>query len=118
LLIVVSDFLDDPSSIFTALSMFAHKRFEIILFHILHDDELNLPAIDHARFIDLETQASLVVESDVVRDNYVRELETYLALMRSHARARRIDYNLVTTSTHYNVVIEKYMSVRQSVIMR
>ena len=118
LLIIVSDFLDDPAEIFSALSMFTHKQFEIILFHVLHDDELKLPEVEHARFIDLETRGTLVAEPDVIREAYDEELTQYLDQMRTHARARQIDYNLITTSTHYNEAIANYLAVRQSMQWR
>jgi len=114
LLIVVSDFLDEPNEIYSALSMFTHKKFEVILFHVLHDHEMSLPQVDHARFIDLETRASLIAEPALLRPAYQQEMDRYLGLMRAHARARRIDYNLVTTSTHYNEVIERYLWVRHA----
>lgn len=115
LLVVVSDFLDEPPDIFSALSMFTHKQFEVLLFHVLHDDELSLPKLDHARFVDLELSSTLVAEPEVLRQTYRAEFGRYLALMKGHAQARRIDYNLVTTSTHYNEVLEKYLAVRQAV---
>src|SRR6266516_2077207 len=39
LLVVLSDFLDDTAPAFSALSMFAHKGFAILLFHIMTDAE-------------------------------------------------------------------------------
>lgn len=118
LLIVVSDFLEDPTEVFSALSMFTHKQFEIILFHVLHGDELHLPELDHARFVDLESNGVLVAEPQVIRETYQDELQKHLDQMRAHAHARRIDYNLVTTSTHYNEVIERYLAARQAVQRR
>ncbi len=116
LLIVISDFLDDPTEVFRSLGLFTHKRFEVVLFHVLHDHELHLPEVDHARFLDLETREVLVTEPEGIRRAYQQELDDYLTQMRTHARARRIDYNLVTTSTHYNEAIEKYLGVRQSLM--
>ena len=36
LLIILSDFYDEPVEIFKALSLYTHRNFEIILFHIMH----------------------------------------------------------------------------------
>ena len=104
--------LAGPLGWFSALSMFTHKQFEIILFHVLHDDELHLPEVDHARLVDLEGHRWLTVEPPVIREAYEREFGTYLEQMRRQARARRIDYNLITTSTPYNKALERYLAVR------
>ena len=114
LVIVISDFLDDPDEIFRTLGMFLHKKFEVVLFHVLHEHELHLPDLDSARFVDLERHDSLVAEPEVIRRAYQEEMESYLRRMRAQAQSRRIDYTLVSTSTHYNEVIEKYLGVRQA----
>ena len=42
-LIVLSDFWDDTDKTFEALSRFLHRKFEILLLHIVHPHELDLP---------------------------------------------------------------------------
>ena len=44
-IVVLSDFWDDTSACFDALSQFLHRKFEILLLHVVHPDELNLPAV-------------------------------------------------------------------------
>src|SRR6266508_2376671 len=55
LLIVISDFLDEPEEIFRALNRYRHRHFEIILFHVLHQYEYELPPLDRVKFVDAET---------------------------------------------------------------
>jgi len=114
LLIVVSDFLEDPDEIFSALSMFTHKQFEIVLFHVLHDDELDLPDLEYARFVDLEAAGTLVTEPRTIRTLYREELERHVQQMRAHAQAQHLDYNLVLTSTPYVEVLERYLATRHA----
>jgi len=112
LLIVVSDFLDEPERIFKSLNMYRHRGFDVILFQVLHHDELELPAFPNVRFVDAETQESITAEPDDVRSEYKEQLHRFLAQMRDHAAGRQIDYNLVNTRTEYYRALEKYLYKR------
>lgn len=114
LLIVLSDFYEEPAEVFRALSLYTHRRFEIILFHLLHADEHRLPSIPHARFVDLETHARLTCTPSDVRDLYNRHLHTFIDSLRAGARARKMDYNLVTTESSYDQVLQRYLLKRNA----
>src|SRR5207237_2676917 len=74
LLVVVSDFLDDPAPTFSALNMFSHKGFAVLLFHVLTEAELNLPRVSSALFHDLESPATAAAEPDAIRAAYQAEI--------------------------------------------
>jgi len=113
LLVVVSDFLDEPDEIFSALSMFAHKGFAILLFQVMTEAEMSLPLLDSALFEDMESTAFVVAEPTAVRDAYQAELQAFLNEIESNARARRINYRLATTSEPYYEALEAYLTVRR-----
>ncbi len=113
LLVVVSDFLDEPDQIFSALSMFTHKGFSILLFQVLTDEEMLLPPLDSALFEDMESSAFVVAEPNAVRLAYQAELQAFLHEMESNAKARRIYYRLATTSQPYHEALEAYLTVRR-----
>jgi uncharacterized protein (DUF58 family) len=115
LLVVMSDFLDEPERLFEALFRYRHKRFDIILFQILHQDEIDLPERPNLRFIDSETSASVVAEPAVIRNVYRTEMNTFLDDIRLRARAQRIDHNLITTATPYHFALERYLQQRKTV---
>lgn len=112
LVIIVSDFLDDPDRIFKSLNLFRHRKFDVILFQTLHRDELELPNLPNVSFVDAETRETITAEPADVRSEYRRRLDDFLARMRRCSVARRIDYNLVDTETQYYRVIEKYLVKR------
>ena len=109
LLIVLSDFYVDTAELFRALNIYRHRHFEVILFHILHADEYRLPAIPNARFTDLETRAQLTCAPEDIRAAYDRQLQDFIQSLRSAARARRMDYNLITTETPYAGALRRYL---------
>ncbi|HRK36508.1 MAG TPA: DUF58 domain-containing protein, partial [Candidatus Hydrogenedentes bacterium] len=109
MLILISDLLDDPLAVFQALDMFRHRRFEVILFHVLHRYELTLPPIESVNFVDAENGELITARPDDISASYERELRAYLDAMASGARARGIEYNLVNTATPYSIALQKYL---------
>jgi len=116
LLVIFSDLLDDQEEIFNSLSIFTHRGSEVILFHILHADELKLPAMQEALFRDSESGDRMSVNVEDVRRAYERRLGHFLSGWSTSCRGRGIDYNLVSTSTSYHKALEQYLFKRASMI--
>ncbi len=114
MLIVISDLLDDPVKVFQALDMFRHRRFEVVLFHVLHRYELTLPPLDSVNFVDAETNETMTARPGDIAESYDSELRIYLDQTAAAARARGIDYNLANTSTPHAVALQKYLLVRSA----
>lgn len=117
LLVVISDFLDDHEELFKALNIYTHRGFEIILFHMMHEYEYHLPPIAHANFVDAETGEMLTCLPGDIRAEYEKELEGHIETLRGLSRARRIDYNFLSTETPYSVALQKYLLRRSSLRM-
>jgi uncharacterized protein (DUF58 family) len=116
LLVVFSDLLDEPEEIFHALSIFTHRGSEVILFHVLHADELKLPDVRDAMFLDSESQDRLVLNVADIRPAYERKLKVFLDTWSAACRGRGIDYNLVSTATAYSDALEQYLFQRASMM--
>jgi len=112
LLVVVSDFLDDTDAIFSALGMFAHKGFQVLLFHTLTPDELMLPDVANALFIEPESMFKIAAEPDSIRDAYQAEIAAFVRDLDTRAKARRMHYHLCSTATPYHFALEAYLTSR------
>jgi uncharacterized protein (DUF58 family) len=109
LLVIISDLLDEPEAIFQALDMYRHRKFEIILFHVLHRYEVDLPPLDSVNFIDAETGETISTRPGDIARSYKKELDTFVNTMAASAQARNIDYNFINTTTPYHDVLQKYL---------
>ncbi len=109
LLIVISDFLDDPLEIFRALDMYRHRNFEIILFHVIHRYEAKLPPLANINFVDSENGEFLTTSPSDIAEQYERELQAFMDTLSSYAKARNIDYHYVNTQTPHSVVLQRYL---------
>ncbi|QDT94972.1 DUF58 domain-containing protein [Gimesia aquarii] len=112
LLIVFSDLLDDRNEIMKALSMCLHRGGEVILFHVLHADELRLPDVEHGVFIDSESGAKLRLNVSDIRSAYQKEMKEFLDGWSKMVKSNAIDYSLCSTSDPYWKSLERYLTGR------
>lgn len=112
LLVVLSDFWDNPDETFDALSRFLHRKFEILLLQIVHPHELDLPAVNAARFQDLETPDQVEVEPEEIRAAYQEVMRQRIDRFAHEANLRRINHALVHTDRPYLEAIEAYLGFR------
>ena len=111
-LVVLSDFWDDPDATFEALSRFLHRKFEILLLHVVHPHELDLPGVHAARFQDLETREEIEVEPEEIRAAYRESARRRVDRLAREANHRRITHALVHTDRPYLDAIEAYLGFR------
>ena len=111
-LILISDLLDDPDGLFEALDMYRHRDFEIILFHVLHRYELELPSLPSVNFIDAESGERLTSIPADIRRSYGRQLQGFIDQVAEVAGSRKIDYELMSTDTAPYAALEQYLERR------
>jgi uncharacterized protein (DUF58 family) len=111
-LVILSDFLVDTTQLFEALSQFLHRKFEILLLHVLDPDELLLPTVTVAKFVDLETGEQVQVEPEDIRRDYRAKMKRMIDDLAREADLRQIQYNLVNTRDPYLEAIEAYLGFR------
>jgi uncharacterized protein (DUF58 family) len=98
-LAVLSDFLDAGPRFWKAIDLFRRSRFDVMLFHIVHPEELNLPAVAAARFVESEGAAGhFNAEPEAIRTLYRRRLDAFLKEVSANGRARGCDCYLTRTS--------------------
>lgn len=111
-LVVLSDFWDDAGQTFEALSRFLHRKFEILLLHVAHPHEMDLPDVAAARFHDVETHEEIEVEPEEIRAAYRESARNRAATLAREASNRGITYALVDSARPYLDAIEAYLGFR------
>lgn len=115
LFVVLSDLLEDPVEIGRALAGLTHRGMDVIVFHVLHPDELRLPAAEEAVFLDSETGERVRVDTEEVREAYERLVQERMSAWARLFRSRGMDSQVVTTDVHYGVALEGYLLGRAAV---
>ncbi len=112
LLVLFSDLLEDQDAVVRALNKFTSHGGEAIVFHVLHEEELHLPDLAEAVFIDSETGRQVRVNVPEVRQAYRERINEYTNKWRGSLTACGVDYQLVSTQTHYHEAIGDYLFTR------
>lgn len=112
MVIIVSDLLADREPLFRGLEMLAHRRHDVLVFHVLDDDELTFPFAGTTRFEGMEQLPDLLCDPRALRDGYIEALEEYLVEVRRGAAQKGIDYSLVRTSDYLDAVLSKFLHHR------
>jgi hypothetical protein len=100
-LVVVSDFLDDPAEVFSALNAYLHRGFRVYLFQILDPGELELEDSGLAAFRDMETGERVVAHTRDIRAAYQSAITQHIQTIRDLARRRQIHHQVARTDRHF-----------------
>jgi uncharacterized protein (DUF58 family) len=112
MVMLFSDLFLDPQQLAKSLSQFRLKRHEVIVFHVMHHDELDFPFQENTLFRGMEVAAELHTEPRALRRSYLEAVESYLAQVRKVCAAAGVDYVLLDTSRPLSVVLSSYLSYR------
>lgn len=114
LVAVFSDLLCDREPLFRGLEMLRHRRHDVIVFHVMDDDELTFPFGGMTRFEGLEEQPQLLCDPRALRDGYLEALEEYLTEVRRGCTRIGVEYQLVRTSDYLDAVLSRFLYQRMS----
>jgi hypothetical protein len=113
--LVVSDFLQAGPRFWNQVDLFRRSRFDVMLFHVMHPEELALPEVESARFAEMEGgKAEFVSEPEAVRENYVRRFSRFVGEIRGGAEARGCDWFPAQTSENPYRLLQRYFLERGS----
>ena len=115
LLIIFSDLLDDAENVLNSLSLWTHRGGEVILFHIMHADELKLPSIENGVFVDSETSDRVRLDVNDIRQDYDQRMRAFLDGWSNACRGNGIDYMLASTRDPYSEVLFRYLTHRAAI---
>ena len=114
LVLIFSDLLCDREPLFKGLEMLRHRRHDVMVFHVMDDDELLFPFAGMTRFEGLEELPDLMCDPRALRDSYLEVLEEYLTEVRRGCTRIGIDYNLIRTSDYLDAVLSRFLFARMS----
>jgi len=112
LLIVISDFWDDPSRSIAALKHFSHRFNEVIAFHIIDPAEQNLDFATDSELIDIETGDALATDTRQIQTIYQQAFKERTHDYKISLADNHIDYNLLLTSTPFDQALFAYLKKR------
>jgi uncharacterized protein (DUF58 family) len=114
IVLVISDFYEQPETIVKAIEPLRFHGSEVVLFHILDPKEIRPELKGPVILVDLETERKLEVIPDYVKTQYRAKMDHHLEEMRERTQAAGMGYHLLTTDKPLDRALTEYLSLRQS----
>ena len=112
MMIVISDLFGDTEQTIRGLRILRQRGHDVLLFHVMDDDELDFPFTGPTRFEDLETDARLNCNPQALRDGYLEAVGEFLKEIKHGATQSAVDYQLTRTSDPMDAVLAQFLSRR------
>ena len=115
MIVLLSDLFLPIPALAESLKQFRLRRHEVIVFHVMHDDELTFPFEDNTLFRGLEDPVQLHTEPRALRRSYLEAVERFLTDVRKTCASAGVDYVLMNTKEPLDAVLGSYLTFRSKI---
>ena len=114
LVVILSDLYDDPEALIKALHHFRFRRHEVLLFHVVAEEELTFPFDSFTKFRDLEQMANMLpIDPRTIRATYLERMNRFLSDIESACGRMKVDYVRMNTRGPYDEALSAYLMKRR-----
>ena len=114
MLILISDLFTREDDIHKDLKLLVSRGLEVVLFHVLHPDEVSLPFEGDIIFESLEDDPQIGLDPQDVRAEYQKAVQSQIESYRSLCLGLGVDYVFLETTTPLDQALSYYLLKRQS----
>ncbi len=109
---VFSDFFTDLDALEQVLQRLKYQQHEVVLFQVLHHDELDFRFDGMIKFIGLEVPDELLMQPNELRNAYLSALGRFNDRFEEICQANRVERVLVDTSRNMGDLLVDYLNQR------
>jgi len=113
LVILISDLLDDIEDVYKGLAHLKYLNHDVILFHTMDHQELNLNYEGLIQFEDLESRAAIRTFPESLQQAYRQAVAEFVEDVEKTAGKSGIDYCLLDTSEYLDKALLAYLAKRK-----
>lgn len=118
LVVLISDFFEDPERLRAALARLKHRRHDVIMFQTLDQSEIDFNMTDSAPFEGLEGEGRLRLDPRRVRDAYLEAMQRHQNTLKRTARSFGFDFTTVSTHTWLGPTLAAFLARRNARLKR
>ncbi len=112
LICLVSDLFTDLDGLLRGLQHFRHYDHEVMVLHIMDEDELTFPFQGNTMFRGLEQTGQVLVEPRALRESYLEAVGSFCKDVKRRCVANKIDYKLISTADHLDAALCAFLAAR------
>ena len=113
IIVLLSDFYEDPSAILEAVKPLHFLGNDLIAFHVLDPAELDFGFEDASSFEDLESGEQIPVVPQSFAAEYRQLIQHHIESLKTKFSEHRVDYMLCNTSEPLDKSLFAYLSARE-----
>lgn len=118
LLVILSDFFEDPASIRSALARIRHRGHDAILVQVLDQRETQFDLRGELPLLGLEGEPLVKIDARAIRDEYLRLFREHGAAVEAAARGLAFDFLQLSTHDWLGPPISAFLARRASRLRR
>jgi uncharacterized protein (DUF58 family) len=112
-LVVISDFYEDPETVVDAVTPLRFRGNDLIVFHVLDPAELDFGFSNASAFEDLESGDQIPVVPEAMRKEYVSLVRAHVDALQQRFSEVRVDYTLLDTSKPLDHALFRFLTGRE-----
>ena len=112
IVMIFSDFFTDLDALEAVLQRMRYHRHEVVLFHVMHHDELAFEMNGMIKFMGLEIPEELLAQPEDLRRGYLKAVEKFNGRFEEICRNNMVERILVDTSRNMGEVFVDYLNQR------
>jgi len=112
LLVFITDMYQENGEISRLLESLAALRHEIIVFHLMGQNELDLDFKGYGALEDLETGETISINTEQEKEQYQETLEKHLSAIRMELLGKRIFYRMISTAQPLDEALRDFLVQR------
>jgi uncharacterized protein (DUF58 family) len=117
IVMIFSDFFGDLDQLESAVQRMRYNRHEVVLFHVLHHDEVSFDFKGMTKFVGLEIPDELLAQPEDLRRRYLEALGRFNQRLEDVAQRNGCEYVLVDTGRPLKEMFIDYLN-RRSMLSR
>jgi uncharacterized protein (DUF58 family) len=113
ILVLISDFYEEPETILEAIKPLKFIGNDLIVFHVLDPAEIDFGYEDASSFEDLESGEQIPVVPESLANEYRSMIRAHIESLTTKFSEHRIDYTMVNTAEPLDKALFSYLSSRE-----
>jgi uncharacterized protein (DUF58 family) len=109
LLVFITDMYQGNNEITRLLDSLTALKHEIIVFHLMGQNELDFNFEGYSTLEDLETGETIAINTQQTKKEYQETLEKYLAAIRMELLGKRIFYRMISTAQPLDEALRDFL---------
>ena len=115
IVVILSDFYDEPDAIFDAVGPLRSRGNDVVLFHVLDPAEIEFNFAEPSSFEDLESGDQIPIVPQALAEQYRRLITDHIETLSRRSTEQQVEYMQLNTSMPLDFALFRFLSIRQRV---